>query len=310
MASSTISSSNGRSSHNSSNGTTSSATSASDMLSGFPKPDYQSMEFQIGSSCLQSTTLGISTVGFGLSGTTTTVTGSANQPNANQVNANLARNSKNRSFDEMYILDRECLGKGKFAYVFTARRRPPMPSQPQTPTPKEMVRTSSFYTDSSSDRSREATPTALTSVVRDFSDADYAEEFAVKIYCKESVAAFVRLIDNEIAALKQLSKHPNVLTLIDYYYSPLGIYLVFEKLTGGDLASYFLKKYKNGVAEYTEKQIRFWCRSMLSAIAHCHSHRIVHRDIKPNNIMVISEAEDSDIKLVDFGLAVQVSLAD
>lgn len=170
-------------------------------------------------------------------------------------------------FDDLYSLDGECLGKGKFAYVFNAKRR---------------------YQDDASSLTAETG----------------SKEYAVKIYCRESVDTFGRLIENEINALNEL-KHPNVISLVDYFYSDLGVYLVFEKLTGGDLASHFLRKYKDGVP-YTEKQIRRWCMSLLSAIAHCHKHKIIHRDVKPNNIMVVSDEVDADIKLVDFGLAVQV----
>ena len=41
-------------------------------------------------------------------------------------------------------------------------------------------------------------------------------------------------------------------------------------------------------------------KKLLSALAHMHSQKMVHRDIKPQNIMVQGEA---DIKLIDFGLA-------
>jgi len=42
---------------------------------------------------------------------------------------------------------------------------------------------------------------------------------------------------------------------------------------------------------------------MLSAVRHLHAHGIVHRDLKPENFMLASSDEDSEIKLIDFGLS-------
>ena len=45
---------------------------------------------------------------------------------------------------------------------------------------------------------------------------------------------------------------------------------------------------------------------MLSAVLYCHHNGIVHRDIKLPNFVYESEAEDAEIKLIDFGIAVEV----
>ena len=42
---------------------------------------------------------------------------------------------------------------------------------------------------------------------------------------------------------------------------------------------------------------------MLSAVKHLHIHGIVHRDLKPENFLLASSDEDSEIKLIDFGLS-------
>ena len=44
-------------------------------------------------------------------------------------------------------------------------------------------------------------------------------------------------------------------------------------------------------------------RQMLSAVKHLHIHGIVHRDLKPENFLLASNEEDSEIKLIDFGLS-------
>lgn len=44
-------------------------------------------------------------------------------------------------------------------------------------------------------------------------------------------------------------------------------------------------------------------RKLFSALSYCHDQGICHRDLKPENIMFTSSAADSDIKVIDFGLA-------
>ena len=44
-------------------------------------------------------------------------------------------------------------------------------------------------------------------------------------------------------------------------------------------------------------------RAVLRTLAQCHSHRILHRDVKPGNFMLLSEAPDAPLKAIDFGLA-------
>ena len=45
------------------------------------------------------------------------------------------------------------------------------------------------------------------------------------------------------------------------------------------------------------------CKALVEALLHCHTHRVVHRDIKPENILMVDKLSDTNIKLVDFGVA-------
>ena len=53
---------------------------------------------------------------------------------------------------------------------------------------------------------------------------------------------------------------------------------------------------------FTEKQAGSYMRQLFQAINHCHAQNIVHRDIKPDNIMI---TDDNRVRLIDFGLAVE-----
>jgi len=80
----------------------------------------------------------------------------------------------------------------------------------------------------------------------------------------------------------------------EVYENNVNIYLVLENCTGGDL-------YSRG--PYSEKYSAKIIGKLLSAILHMHNHNITHRDLKFENIMFESKAEDAEIKLIDFGLA-------
>ena len=72
-----------------------------------------------------------------------------------------------------------------------------------------------------------------------------------------------------------------------------------ENLRGGDLFTYLEKR--NFIV--TEKRAKEMAHQMTTAIYYLHSFGIVHRDLKPENILMESDADDAELKLVDFGLS-------
>lgn len=79
------------------------------------------------------------------------------------------------------------------------------------------------------------------------------------------------------------------------------MYLVLELVSGGEL-------YKDitGRKTYTEADASHAIKQILKAIEFCHSKKIVHSDLKPQNILLKSKKEEAPIKIVDFGLAFEV----
>mmetsp|Transcript_16497 Transcript_16497/g.27556 ORF Transcript_16497/g.27556 Transcript_16497/m.27556 type:complete len:296 (+) Transcript_16497:56-943(+) len=99
----------------------------------------------------------------------------------------------------------------------------------------------------------------------------------------------------EIATLRQL-RHSNIVELIDVIHSDDGrLYVVFEYV---DMD---LLKYMDSTAGPLDPGvIRSFTSQMLTALEFCHSKAIMHRDLKPQNILV---SRDGTLKLADFGLA-------
>lgn len=99
----------------------------------------------------------------------------------------------------------------------------------------------------------------------------------------------------EIKFLQELS-HPNIIKLYDVYSTKdQNISLVLEHLPLGDIEGLWKSK-----QSYTPADIKSWSNMLAQAVWWCHSHFILHRDIKGNNLLI---AADGTVKLADFGLA-------
>lgn len=102
---------------------------------------------------------------------------------------------------------------------------------------------------------------------------------------------------NELEILRALQKHPhpNIVTCLDIFEDDKNVYIVEELLPHGDLLQYLTKH-----APLKEAEIKkiFW--TVLSAVEHLHSLKIVHRDIKLENLLFDPRGR---IKLIDFNLS-------
>ncbi|EGW14421.1 cyclin-dependent kinase-like 1 isoform X4 [Cricetulus griseus] len=98
----------------------------------------------------------------------------------------------------------------------------------------------------------------------------------------------------EIRMLKQL-KHPNLVNLLEVFRRKRRLHLVFEYCDHTVLHE--LDRYQRGVPEHLMKSI-IW--QTLQAVNFCHKHNCIHRDVKPENILI---TKHSVIKLCDFGFA-------
>eukprot|EP00919_Chromeraceae_sp_WS-2016_P008351 GHVR01019726.1.p1 GENE.GHVR01019726.1~~GHVR01019726.1.p1 ORF type:complete len:298 (-),score=63.99 GHVR01019726.1:209-1102(-) len=98
----------------------------------------------------------------------------------------------------------------------------------------------------------------------------------------------------EISLLKEL-QHPNIVRLCDVIHTERKLTLVFEYLDQ-DLKK-LLDQCEKGLEPETMKSFLY---QLLRGVAYCHQHRVLHRDLKPQNLLINREGA---LKLADFGLA-------
>ncbi len=119
---------------------------------------------------------------------------------------------------------------------------------------------------------------------------------AVKILKDEFLAneEFRRRFKNESKAIAVLS-HPNIVKVYDVSYGDRLQYIVMEYVEGITLKEYIQQQ---GVINHREAV--FFIMQVLRALQHAHDKGIVHRDVKPQNILLL---ENGAIKVTDFGIA-------
>eukprot|EP00590_Aulacoseira_subarctica_P010604 CAMPEP_0172415214 /NCGR_PEP_ID=MMETSP1064-20121228/1683_1 /TAXON_ID=202472 /ORGANISM="Aulacoseira subarctica , Strain CCAP 1002/5" /LENGTH=548 /DNA_ID=CAMNT_0013152127 /DNA_START=66 /DNA_END=1712 /DNA_ORIENTATION=+ len=124
---------------------------------------------------------------------------------------------------------------------------------------------------------------------------DEQQLYAIKAIRKDRVKNpyYLKELQNEIRLLKHLD-HKNIVRIYESFEQNSQIHLVIECCEGGDL-------YER--APYVEQSAAKIVRQILSAVNYLHKNRVIHRDLKFENILFDSEHPDAEIKLIDFGLS-------
>ena len=122
-------------------------------------------------------------------------------------------------------------------------------------------------------------------------------EVAIKVLrpkLSEDPMTLVRFT-REASAASRLS-HPNVVDIYDVGESDGLHYIVMEYIRGQTLKQLIVRR---GALDYREALSMM--KQLISAVVSAHHHQIIHRDIKPQNILVKS---DGTLKITDFGIAI------
>lgn len=98
-------------------------------------------------------------------------------------------------------------------------------------------------------------------------------------------------------------KHPHILRLLTWFHDAKRIYLALEFAGQGELYKHITNS-PNG--RFSESRSAKYMYQVVDAIQYCHMNRVIHRDVKPENILVSYEG---DLKLADFGWSVHAPSA-
>jgi calcium/calmodulin-dependent protein kinase I len=122
--------------------------------------------------------------------------------------------------------------------------------------------------------------------------------FALKVINKKNLDKDdLVILESEVNIMRQVS-HPNIVKLHDVFDSRSKMCLVLDLLEGGELFDRIIEK-----GHFRESDAANCFAQMVLALKYLHDKQIVHRDLKPENLLFATKANDSAIKLIDFGLA-------
>ncbi|CAH1801423.1 unnamed protein product [Owenia fusiformis] len=129
---------------------------------------------------------------------------------------------------------------------------------------------------------------------------------ALKIVNKRDIPKdyYIKFLSRELDAMRSIPPHKNMVRMYDCFETPSFMYMVLERCDGGDLLTNInavsAEGPFKGLGEATSKK---YFMQLASAVAHCHRHGFVHRDLKCENILIDNE---KNIKLTDFGFACRI----
>ncbi|CAG9329414.1 unnamed protein product [Blepharisma stoltei] len=126
------------------------------------------------------------------------------------------------------------------------------------------------------------------------------ERYAVKAIKKDRLLKDSELLNSLTNEIKIMRKciHPNIVKLHRVYESNTHVYLVEDFVRGGCMFTRIIKKKR-----FTMETIVKLSHRLMGVLEYLDSLNIVHRDIKLENILMVSEHNDYEFKLADFGLA-------
>ncbi|XP_061582101.1 serine/threonine-protein kinase MARK1 [Cololabis saira] len=127
-----------------------------------------------------------------------------------------------------------------------------------------------------------------------------SREVAIKIIDKTQLnPTSLQKLFREVSVMKILN-HPNIVKLYEVIETEKTLYLVMEYASGGEVFDYLVAH-----GRMKEKEARAKFRQIVSAVEYCHQKRIVHRDLKAENLLLDA---DMNIKIADFGFSNEFTL--
>uniref|UniRef100_A0A5B7AXX5 non-specific serine/threonine protein kinase n=1 Tax=Davidia involucrata TaxID=16924 RepID=A0A5B7AXX5_DAVIN len=132
-------------------------------------------------------------------------------------------------------------------------------------------------------------------------DVDTGEKLACKLISKKKLRTAVDIEDvrREVEIMKNLPKHPNIVSLTGTYEDDNAVHIVMELCEGGELFDRIVAR-----GHYTERAAAGVMRTIVEVVQICHRHGVMHRDLKPENFLFANKKETAPLKTIDFGLSI------
>ncbi|CAN1171943.1 Calcium-dependent protein kinase 32, partial [Linum perenne] len=132
-------------------------------------------------------------------------------------------------------------------------------------------------------------------------DKESGATFACKSISKKKLLTAVDIEDvrREVAIMRHLPLHNNLVTLKDTYEDDAAVHLVMELCQGGELFDRIIAR-----GHYTERAAASVLKTIVEVVQMCHTHGVMHRDLKPENFLFANKKETAPLKAIDFGLSV------
>ena len=149
------------------------------------------------------------------------------------------------------------------------------------------------------------------------SKKDDPKKYATKKMDREEIEKgdAMKYLRNEIVVLQYLD-HPNIVKFQEVKKTKKHFYIIMEYCNGGELSKALEKYQKKFGKPFPEKIVQHIMKQIISAFKYIHSKKIIHRDVKLDNILLHYDNEEdkenldlmkAKVKIIDFGFACQIS---
>ena len=143
-----------------------------------------------------------------------------------------------------------------------------------------------------------------------------SKKYATKKLDREEIeqSESMKYLRNEIVLLQYLN-HPNIVKFQEVKKTKKHFYIIMEYCNGGELSK-ALEKYQNKFGKpFPETIVQHIMRQIISAFRYIHERKIIHRDVKLDNVLLNYETEEdknnlnlmkATVKIIDFGFACKI----